>query len=153
MKEKIQRIFRARSFQKALIVVGVLFLFVIVFEAGILVGFKKAKFSSLLGDNYYRAFERKEEKSMRKVFGDRLPTSHGSAGQVIKISNDSFIVEDREGIEKTIVFGPNTLIKKSKDSLATSSLSQGDFVVVIGTPNDNSEIKAELIRVMPAPKR
>lgn len=150
MKEKIKQIFGSASFSKALTLFGFLVLIIVVFQIGVLVGFKKAKFSFSMGENYARMFEKKEEKKMR-MFADRFPTSHGSAGKIIKIGEDSFVVEDREGIEKTIVFATSTMVKKFKESVSVQEIQAGDFVVVVGSPNEDSEIVAELIRVLPPP--
>ena len=42
-------------------------------------------------------------------------------------------------------------IKKFRDSIKAEDLKVGDFVAVIGNPNDQAGVEAKLIRIMPDP--
>ncbi|MCK9352258.1 MAG: hypothetical protein WCT49_05045 [Candidatus Paceibacterota bacterium] len=125
-----------------------------IFQAGVVVGFKKAEFSGRLGDNYYRTFgERGNFRGMPPIFGtQRMDPSnaHGTIGKIASIALPKIIVADRDGVEKTISVNDKTDVRRFRDSIKPSDLKVGDFITVIGKPTDAGEINAELIRVMPA---
>jgi len=153
----IKKYFQSKGFKITIIVIGVLIVELLVFQAGMFTGFKKASFSYGFGDNYYRNFNGRmmgeNDPMMRGLpFNERdLENSHGAIGKIVKITSSSIVVADQGGIEKIVAIGKDTIIKQFRDNVDLKNLKVGDFVVVLGTPNDKSEIEAKLVRLMPSP--
>jgi hypothetical protein len=147
---------QGKGFRRILFGVGIFFIALIIFQCGIFVGFRKASFSYRMGDNYYRAFDKNDgynsyPMGMGMMRGG-FPDSHGAVGQIIKITLPNLVIEDTQGIEKTVVIDSTTVIKKFRDSIKNEDLRVGDFVTIIGSPDNNSVIDAKLIRVLPPPQ-
>ncbi|MFA7252650.1 MAG: hypothetical protein WC027_02230 [Candidatus Paceibacterota bacterium] len=119
---------------------------VIVFQAGVFVGFRKADFSQRLGENYGRIFG--DDKGMPF---DNMPGGHGAVGKVIKVSSTTIAVAEPNNIEKVILFGEDTSVRKARAEIKISDILVGDFVSVIGEANDRGEIEAKLVRILPPP--
>ncbi len=140
--------------KKILYGIGIVVCVLIVFQAGMFVGFRKAEFSFRGGDNYYRAFEGgNRNKGMMGGFFDRKPFSnaHGAMGEIISIQGNSIIIEGVDGIEKEILVMNDTVVKKLRDTIVLSEVSVGEIIVVVGAPNDNGQVVARLIRILPPP--
>ena len=88
---------------------------------------------------------------MRGMPGVDLPEAHGAAGKIIKTELPTFVIEGTDKVEKVIRTDDDTSIRRFRESVAATDLKIGDFVIVIGTPNDAGEIEARLIRLMPPP--
>lgn len=133
--------------------IGIVVIALFIFQAGIFVGLRKAEFSGRMGDNYYKTFgEQRRPRGMMPNFGmmDSL-NSHGTIGKIVSITLPQIIVADRDGTEKTIIIDTKTDIRSFRDSIKAENLKVGDFVTIIGEPNNNGQIEAKLIRIMPTP--
>ncbi|MFH1392092.1 MAG: hypothetical protein ABIG90_00195 [bacterium] len=123
-----------------------LVIIILIFGAGIFIGGIKAKFSYGWAENYHRNFAGPKTgfmsnwRKMPPMPGDFIE-SHGAFGEIIEMQENSFVIKGRENIEKIILIKQDTVINKKSD------LAVGDQVVVIGSPNDNGQIEAKLIRV------
>lgn len=124
-----------------------LLLALLVFQAGIMVGYRKAVFSRQLGNNFYRAFEGPSPK------GDKgpIPGGHGSAGFIASIASSTIVVVGPDGIEKMVSIGTTTDIRRFRDVISAGDLKTGEFVVAIGNPGEDGVISARAIRVLPPP--
>jgi hypothetical protein len=139
------------------ILVGMLSIAALVsaFAAGQSLGFHKADFLCGTGGRYQQMFERNEARGNDQGFLPMmppLPDSHGAVGEIVKIEDGVITVATPDNFEKAIRVNDDTLIRKFRDSITVSDLVVGDRVVVIGSPNDSSEVEARLIRVMPSIK-
>ena len=72
--------------------------------------------------------------------------SHGTFGEIIKINGD-LVIKGRDNTEKIIIIKDDTTIEKGRTAIKKEELKVGDQVVVIGSPNDQGQIEAKLIRV------
>lgn len=144
-----KKLFESETFHKVIIVTGLLLSALVIFESGVFVGVHKAGFSYRMGDNYYRAFGK--TNSLSRGFGEELPSGHGVVGKILSVNLPTFVVADRENTEKTVRISTHTDIRFMRDIASTSALKPADFVVVIGSPNDSSEVEATLIRILPPP--
>lgn len=133
-----------------------LFVAIVVFWAGMSIGYKKAQFSNQLGNRYLRAFDRLEFEDRGPMNGmmgtwntDRIPGGHGAAGKVIAVNLPTIVVSDPQGFEKIIHIDTDTIIRSARESVSSTTVRTDDFVVIIGTPAQNGEITAKLIRIMP----
>ena len=117
--EKIKNFLSSTSFgnlklsNKFLYIIGSIVIAILIFSAGVSVGFHKASFGRAWGDNYERNFGMMKE---RPVFGkDNFPNAHGTIGKIIKIELPTIIVQDKDGIEKVVLIKDNdTKIQKIK---------------------------------------
>lgn len=133
-------------------------LLIFVFKVGEIVGARKADFSCRWSDNYQRNFGGPRQGFL-KGFGDKdFIEANGTVGQIIKIApsasgqaSSTLVIKGRGDIEKIILVNASTTIKNLEKTVQASDLKVDDMVVVIGQPNDNGQIEAKLIRIMPAP--
>ena len=134
--------------------VGALIVLFAVFRAGELVGYRRAGFSYQWGDDYYRTFG---QSSRMMGFGglmtDDFPSTNGVIGRIIKVnaSSSSLVIEGSDKVERVVVLGADTSVRRFRDTLTLNNLHIDDFVVVIGALDSNGTIEARLIRVVPQP--
>ena len=125
---------------------------ILIFSAGMFVGGMKAKFSYRWAESYHKNFA----GPRAGFFGDwrRLPLapgdfieSHGTFGEIIKINDADFVIKGQGDMEKIILISEKTTIEKGRDTIKKEELKVGECVVVIGSPNQEGQIEAKLIRV------
>ena len=151
MYKDIKEFTRSKTFRRILISVGVFICTLIIFQAGMFIGFRKASFSYRFGDNYYRAFGDRGPKPFRESMMGAFIESNGAMGKIISINLPTFVLLGPDNIEKVILIKNDTLIRHLDASATSSDLKVDDFVVAFGSPNENSEIEAKLVRVIPVP--
>lgn len=152
--------FQSKLFRGVLYGCGALVIVLVIFQAGMVIGFKKASFSFRGGEEYYRAFGGRDGRSHgdeRRGFmgmmpngfmGGALMNSYGASGRVIKVQLPVLVLEDQEGVEKAVRITDQTQVRQFRDSLKPEDIKVNDFVVAFGDPNDSAEIVAQLIRIM-----
>lgn len=146
-------ILQSKKFAYILYGVGALVVILAVFQAGIWVGYHKAAYSFREGDNYYRVF------GMRRNNNNVIPgmprgdfmDAHGAAGRIIKVSLPTFMIEGNDDVEKVVLIKDDTAIRRFREALQPKDLKPDDFVVVVGSPNNQAQLEAKLIRIMPPP--
>jgi hypothetical protein len=152
--EKIADVTGSKIFKRFLIALLVVFVLVLVFGAGTMVGFKKANFSYQWGENYHKNFGGPREGFMPQMMRP-LPTlmggdfmdAHGTAGEILQIDGNNLIVKGDDNTEKTIIVNDKTAIRQGQQDLKASDLKVGGLIVTIGNPNNSGQIEAKLIRV------
>jgi hypothetical protein len=144
----IQKITESAWFMKTLIAVGLFLAALIIFQAGVYVGVRKASLSFRMGDNYYRALGPGEFPG--GALGEELSEADGASGKILSVTLPTFVVEDRNG-EKVILLNDQTGIRFMRDSTSSSAIMPGDGAIVIGEPDDKGEIQATFIRLLPPP--
>ncbi len=147
----INQTFQSKTFKTVLATIGIIIILLIVFKAGIFVGYKKAKFSYSWGENYHRNFAGPREGffgNFRHGFGDKdFINAHGTFGSIIKMDGSTLIIKGRDDIEKTVLVSNATAINLRHESIKLSDLKIDDEVVIIGSPNEQGQIEAKLIRI------
>ncbi|MBI2515116.1 hypothetical protein HYV91_02980 [Candidatus Wolfebacteria bacterium] len=141
------------------IVIGALIVLLFVFKAGEFVGYKKARFSYKWGENYHRNFAGPRGGFFGDVkggFGDKdFINAYGIFGSIIKLDPSAssgqatLIMKDRDGVEKLVLVSDSTVIRRGRETLKISDVKADDLVVILGSPNDQGQIEAKLIRVFP----
>ena len=139
----------SRVFQIVLYAFATLVVACFIFQAGVMVGFHKASFGHDWGENYVKNFGGKQAFGIVSTLPDSFPNAHGAIGTIIKSDGSTFIVEDNDGTEKSVVVDENTEIRKMRIKGTSSDLTENSTVVVIGNPNAKGQIQAKLIRLMP----
>jgi hypothetical protein len=146
--EDIKKVFESKVAFRILIGIGILIIALLIFSAGIIIGFHKASFERAWEENYERNFG---PKPNGPIFGQtNFPNTHGAIGKILKIELPTIIVQDnKDNTEKVILLKADTRIEKTNTAIAGQDLKIDDFVVVIGTPNPQGQIEAKFIRIMP----
>ncbi len=124
---------------------------VLIFGAGMVVGGMKAKFSYRWAESYHKNFAGPQGgffgdwRKMPSMPGDFIE-GHGAFGEIIELKDNGFVIKGRGDIEKIVITTDDTVIKKEMETVK-DSLEVGDNVVIIGSPNEEGQIEAKLIRV------
>lgn len=143
----MRKFFESKFLFKILCGIGIVLIALLIFYAGINVGFHKAEFGRAWGENYERNFGFGPDHSL--LGKDNFPNANGAIGKIIKIELPTIIVEDKDSAEKVILIDSNTNIEKMTAQITMNDLKVDDFVVVIGAPNTQGQVEAKFIRVMP----
>ncbi len=152
-QEKLKKVLESKLFIGIVYGAGIMLVVIIIFAAGVGVGFHKATFGRNWNEHYNENFGMGRMMGMNKNgMMDTLPNSHGSIGKIIKLELPTILVEDKGNIEKSIAITSGTQIQKGQDTITSADLEVDDFVVVIGSPDDKGVIDAKLIRVIPSPE-
>jgi hypothetical protein len=124
---------------------GAVVVLLLVFGAGVAVGYRSGLFSSRFGENYYRNFVGGGPGS---PMGMPSPASqHGTIGTVISVGSSTIATKDPGGNEQSIVVDEDTVIREADRTITIDGIEDGDQIAVIGEPNDVGQIDARFIRV------
>ncbi len=122
---------------------------VLIFGAGVFVGGMKARFSYRWAESYHKNFAGPRGGFLddwRKFPAGDFISGHGAFGEIIEIKDNGFVIKGRENIEKVVIINQETTIAKGRETIK-DGLKVGDRVVIIGSPNDEGQIEARLIRL------
>ncbi len=146
--------------KKVTVLIVVLFAFAVLvgtFNVGVMVGYRKAGFSYAWSENYHRNFGGPRggfiKDFSQEMSGGDFISGHGTFGQIIDLHDQQLVVRGKDNIEQVITVTSDTDIQRFRDSVLISDLVVGEPIVVIGEPNDQGQIEAKFIRVMPTPSR
>ncbi|MGC8651411.1 MAG: hypothetical protein ACP5RX_02255 [Minisyncoccia bacterium] len=134
----------------------VIIIFFLIFSLGVLVGETKARFSFHWLENYPQNFAGPRQGFLNNWQQLPFPSgeileAHGTFGKIIKINTGDFVVEGRDNLEKVIQVSDKTIIRSFRNinaSLQITDLKIGDYVMVIGSSNNQGQIDAQFIRVL-----
>jgi predicted hydrocarbon binding protein len=149
--EDIKKFFESKISERILIAIGIVIVVVLIFSAGIAVGFHKASFGRDWGENYEHNFGIRENRH-GFPFGldqDNFPNSNGAIGKIINIQLPTIIVQGKDNIEKVVLIKDDTRIQEMMTIIKPTDLKINDNIVTIGIPNSQGQIEAKFIRVMP----
>jgi hypothetical protein len=149
MKFDFRTLFQSKKVNRTLKIVGIVIITLVIFQAGMFVGFKKASFAYRFGDNYARTFGGHRDEMSKNFPNIDFPNSHGTIGKIIKINLPTIIIKGKDNLEKIVVIKNNTDIRLFREAASTTDLKIDSNVMVLGTPNEKGEIEARLIRLMP----
>lgn len=145
---KVAEFFKTKIFKTILITLGALVVLLIVFQAGMYVGYRKANFAFRWAASYHRNFGGPQNGFLDNFEGKDFVNGHGVAGTIVKIDGPTIIIKGLRDVEKIVTASDaTTTIKKGTDTIKISDLKTDDLIVVIGTPKDDGSVEARLIRV------
>jgi hypothetical protein len=150
MKEEANNLKNVRA---VIIGIGVVIMVLGILRIGISIGEHRARFASQFGDNFERNFRGPRSGMMGGYFNNMMPNGNGAIGEIISLNLPQLVVNGSDNLEKTIIVSTSTVIRQFQGNIQSSDLKTGDFVVVIGNPNNNGQVEAKLIRVMPNPSQ
>jgi len=153
--ERATRVVDSVWFRRVLLGVLGLLVLAIVFEAGIMIGYRRANFSYQWGENYHLIFGGPKEGFLPPpgaggrvlIMRNDFINPHGLTGTVMKVDGQSIIVKGDDKVEKTIVVSDKTSIRSGNQDVKISDLKEGDMIVAIGDPNNSGQVEAKLVRV------
>ncbi|MDD4931084.1 MAG: hypothetical protein PHG66_02915 [Candidatus Colwellbacteria bacterium] len=122
-----------------------------IFQLGAAIGYRKAAFSYRMGDNYHKIFDGRPGERNPGLPPQGLMPGHGSAGLIMKMELPNVIVETPDNTEQSIITNERTIVKRFRETIKPGDLMVGDTIVVIGSPNEDGQIEAKLIRTIPSP--
>lgn len=133
------------------IIVGLLSFVVVIliFSVGMHVGGSRAKYSYRWAESYHTNFAgpRSGFFGNWRAFprGDFI-SGHGAFGSIIELNDTGFVIQGRGDVEKVIIITSDTIIKQGRETIE-DGLKVGGKVTIIGSPNDEGQIEAKLIRI------
>ncbi len=142
----------SKTARKILMGIGALIIILLIFDVGILVGYKKGTFSCRLSDNYFRIFGEEQGDNVglnTQIPQGEMPTGHGAVGTIAHIDLPVLIVANADKLEKSVHISDSTIIRRINKTIHASDLKIDDFVVVVGSSNNQGQVEAKLIRVLP----
>ncbi len=151
MYKDLKAFVQSKSFQWVLVGVVGAVVVLLIFQAGLLVGYRKASFAYRFGDNYYRAFEHRPPSPFNMPIQTDFISAHGGAGKVISVSLPTFVIAGPDEREQVVLVTDETLLRRFDTEILASDIKVDDFTVVLGAPNESSQIEAKFIRILPSP--
>ena len=153
----MNELLKSKKFKIAAGIVGSFILALIIFGAGVAVGIHKARFSYRFGENYERNFMGPRPDGpmggpigfFQDMEGRDFRNGHGTVGEIISISENTLVIKDPEGKENSVAISDSTIIKDRRDSIKITDLKTNEKIAVLGKPDNNGVINADLIRVLP----
>jgi hypothetical protein len=152
MEENIKQFFKKTdALKKAIIVFLGLALVIFIFGVGVFVGETKARFSFRWAENYHNNFAGPKggflgDWQRLPMPPDNFMESRGIFGEIIKINGD-LVIRGKDNMERVVILSASTLIERGRESIKKEDLKIGDKIVVIGSPNEQGQIEAKLVRI------
>ena len=155
-KESLSQFFQSKLFAGIIVGVCIMLVVICIFEAGIVVGYHEASFSSQWGENYGKNFGDSNPENQMGLPDMHAPNPDGILGKIVSVSPASastttIVISSSQKPEEKILINSNTIIRNHEDTIDASALTVGTSVVILGSANDQGEIQASLIRVVPDP--
>lgn len=145
-------IHKSKTVRGVLIGLGVAVLVLVIFQVGMVAGYHKARFGARFGDNFERNFGGPRGGNFGgRLPGPGMPGGHGAVGEIVSVSLPQIVVAGPDNLEKTVLVATSTMVREFRDEITADQLKVGDLVVVLGNPNDEGQVDAKLIRLMPPP--
>ena len=146
----MKNILETKTYGKIIVAISVILIALIIFSAGIFVGYYKATFSHDLDDVYRQGFNSPGSPFAPFMHSSDDVNPHGIVGQIVGINLPfSIMVKGDKNAEQIVTILPETTVRIFHSLATTSDIKVGDQAIVIGTPNDQGEIQASFIRIIP----
>ncbi len=148
----LKNISKSKNFKTAIIFFGALIILLVTFKIGEFVGFRKANFSYQWGENYHRNFGGPRggffPGAGRDLSDKDYMNANGTYGSILKIDGSTILVSGADNAEKSIVVSNKTIIRNGRENIKITDLKVDDKITIVGSPNDQGQIEAKLIRVI-----
>jgi hypothetical protein len=147
----IEDIHKSKTVGRIIVSIGIVILVLGILRVGISIGYYKARFAGQFGNNFERNFLGQRDGVKMFFMGNDIPGGHGAVGEIMNINLPQLVISGPDNLEKTVIVATSTVVRRFQENLKSSDLKVGEFVVVLGNPNDSGQVEAKLIRIMPAP--
>ena len=126
---------------------------ILAFSFGVFVGYHRARFSYSWKENYDRNFG--SMMPFGPITGDgpfgfirgKFINAHGVVGKVESINGNALAIKDKDNNDKIIIASSTTVISDASGTLQLQDIKVNNQIIAIGTPNNQGQIEARLIRV------
>jgi len=143
---------KSRSFLALIFTIIIVGVIVAAFAFGMDVGYQRARISYAWGEQYTNVFGGPRGGFIRDMTGREYIEAHGEVGSILKTDGNTLILSGRDGAEREVIIGPETVTRLFHDDVPATSLRVGQTIVVVGVPDEaNGSLAAQLIRVIPPP--
>ena len=148
----MKNILDTKTYGKIILALFIILVALIIFSAGIFIGYYKATFSHDLDDTYRQGFNSPNSPFAPFMHDSDNVNSHGIVGQIVGTNLPvSIMIKGDNNAEQIITLVPKTTIRIFHTLATTSDIRVGDQAIVIGEPNGQGEIQASFIRIIPPP--
>ena len=143
-------ILNSKKTRAILWIVGGIATVLVVFGAGMVVGYRQGIFASRFGRDYLANFRGGVSMMADVMPGGPPPLNqYGIAGTVLGVDPSSSVisVEGPSGDEGWVVVNGRTMIREENRTVPLTDVIPGNTIVVIGDPNGQGQVLARFIRV------
>lgn len=151
MYDSLEELLKSSRFQSVTIIIGFALVFLLLFQAGMYVGYRKAAFSYNMGDNYYRAFRGHGPTPFHMPIRGDFVGSDGTVGKVVSVHLPMIVLTSRDNTERAAIVDDKTIVLQGSETTTPGTIQPDDFIVILGSPNEDSQVQAKLIRIVPPP--
>jgi len=135
--------------KKIILSLALILIALIIFSAGIFVGYHKASFGRDWDNSYRQGPGNPNSPFAPFMRNDDNMNPHGAIGQIVSIKLPLMMIKGPNTAEQIVIIGSSTTLRMMRGTASTSDIKVGDFVTAIGEPNDRGEIQASFIRIIP----
>ncbi len=75
---------------------------------------------------------------------------HGVFGKILSVSGSTLVVQGKDNVEQNVLVSTSTVIRVGREQGSLADIHADNQAAVFGTPNDQGQIDARLIRLFPA---
>lgn len=72
-------------------------------------------------------------------------------GEIIEVKDGSFLIKTGEDGERLILMNQSTNLRRGREFLE-EKLQIGDYVIIVGSPNQDGSVEARVIRLVKPPR-
>jgi hypothetical protein len=139
---------QSKDFSRIIYAIGGLLVALVVFQAGIFVGYRVASFS-INWDNAHDGNVRNPQSIFAPFSRDMDDMNpHGAIGEIISVQLPVVMVKGPSGNEAIVLIGSTTSIRNMRNVASTSDLKVGSQIITIGMPDVQGRIDATFIRLV-----
>ncbi|MDE2041379.1 MAG: hypothetical protein KGI59_03310 [Patescibacteria group bacterium] len=145
--------FSSGTVSKIILVLAIVLIALVIFQAGMIVGYHRGVFAGDWDGNYERSvFDPHSVFAplMRDFSRGDVMNGHGTIGEITDLSLPTLMVKGPGTIEQVVAVSPTTTVRVMHMPATIQDLRTGEQIVVIGEPGMNGQINASFIRVIPA---
>ena len=148
---KFKEFFQSSVYAKLIAILGILLIALVIFSAGIAVGYERASFSMGWEENDYGNMSRFDRMFEPFTHNDDNINSHGAIGNITSIQLPTFLVRGPHQAEQVVMIGSSTILRLMRSSASIGDLKSGEQVIVIGAPDQEGRIQATFVRIINMP--
>ncbi len=145
----IKKFLQSRGFTRILYALGILLIVLVIFQAGMFTGYRRAMFLAQMDSNYRRDLHDPRSLFAPFMHGPDEANSHGAVGEIVSVNLPLVMVKGGSTAEEIVMINPGTTIRRFHDTATTSDLRAGEQVVVVGNPDSDGRIQAQFVRILP----
>ena len=127
-------------------------LMLVIFSAGMFVGYHKARFSYEWNANYARNISNPDSMFAPFMHDTDHGDAHGAIGEIVSIRSPLIMIKNPFEAEKILIIDQGTMIRHLYGIASTSDLAVGEHIIALGSPDQNGQVHATFIRIIPSPE-